>query len=145
MGLRRAIAKGANWLFNTPAGNLTFGMIYGASLVYLWCKDQNERETLGLTAFGDGVEYGLKMAEKAENGEKSPILVLKSGKITRVIRVKRDENEPKDYGAKIGGSCTMIENPGIMNDLWCKGENFMVQDDSAQNTPPKVDGESSIQ
>lgn len=110
MGIGNAIRRGANWLFNTPNGCLTFGLIYGASVTYLWCKHVSEVESAVDDAYLEGINCGLDMAEKVENGEKLVYFTDKSGKKTKIFTLKKAENESKDYGAKMATSCTIDEN-----------------------------------
>lgn len=110
MGLGNAIRRGANWLFNTPNGCLTFGLIYGASVTFLWCKHISETEVALNDAYVEGIQTGIDMAESFENGEKTAYFASKSGKITRIISMKKVKNDPEDYGAKTGTSCTIDEN-----------------------------------
>lgn len=110
--------KATHWLFNTPDGLFTFGILYGATVVGLCYKEYSEQKKREERAFEDGMYFGLDLAKEGISDVKmTEISVngLKKGYFLHKNVDPKPENQADDYGAETGTSCTINENEASEN------------------------------
>ena len=96
--------RAANWLFGTPEGLLTLGIVYGASMTALWYSSEKDREQALEDAYFKGVDKGFELAENGINPsdlvEFSYIHGKKVKKLHKTVKVNVTIDDKKDNGAE---------------------------------------------